>query len=141
MHNKQCAECGVFLPENAPDNRCPKCLLALGLLTASEPSETAPTKLAATRLRTMLDAELTTMAKRRQADPPKLVQLLRGDLDWIVMKALQKDRTRRYETANALARCPALPQQRNRAGPSAQQAGGVAARSHQGRSNLLFHSV
>ena len=35
--------------------------------------------------------------------PSKLVSLLRGDLDWIVMKALEKDRSRRYETANGLA--------------------------------------
>ena len=34
----------------------------------------------------------------------RLSQLMRGDLDWIVMKALEKDRTRRYETANGLAR-------------------------------------
>ena len=33
----------------------------------------------------------------------KLIHLLRGDLDWIVMKCLEKDRTRRYETANGLA--------------------------------------
>ena len=39
----------------------------------------------------------------RRSDAPKLIQLLRGDLDWIVMKALEKDRTRRYETANGLA--------------------------------------
>ncbi len=42
-------------------------------------------------------------AKNRQTDPAGLRKLLRGDLDWIVMKALEKDRTRRYETANALA--------------------------------------
>ena len=35
---------------------------------------------------------------------PSLSRLLRGELDWIVMKALEKDRTRRYETANGLAR-------------------------------------
>ena len=35
--------------------------------------------------------------------PPKLIHLVRGDLDWIVMKCLEKDRTRRYETANGLA--------------------------------------
>ena len=35
--------------------------------------------------------------------PRKLGLLLRGDLDWIVMKCLEKDRTRRYETANGLA--------------------------------------
>ena len=56
-----------------------------------------------TRLSTMLAADLTSVAQRRQADAPRLIHLLRGDLDWIVMKALEKDRTRRYETANALA--------------------------------------
>jgi eukaryotic-like serine/threonine-protein kinase len=56
-----------------------------------------------TRLTTMDAGELTTTAKRRQTDAPKLVHLVRGDLDWIVMKCLEKDRTRRYETANGLA--------------------------------------
>ncbi len=56
-----------------------------------------------TRLSTMLDGELTTTAKHRQTEAPKLIHLLRGDLDWIVMKAMEKDRTRRYETANGLA--------------------------------------
>jgi WD40 repeat protein len=56
-----------------------------------------------TRLSTMLEGELTTTAKRRGAEAPKLINALRGDLDWIVMKSLEKDRTRRYETANGLA--------------------------------------
>ena len=56
-----------------------------------------------TRLSTMQAADLTTIAKHRQADAPKLIHLVHGDLDWIVMKCLEKDRTRRYETANALA--------------------------------------
>jgi serine/threonine protein kinase/tetratricopeptide (TPR) repeat protein len=56
-----------------------------------------------TRLHTLDAAEQTTVAKLRQSDPPKLVHLIRGDLDWIVMKALEKDRGRRYETANGLA--------------------------------------
>ena len=56
-----------------------------------------------TRLSTMLAADLTTIATHRQSAPPKLVHLVRGDLDWIVMKCLEKDRTRRYETANGLA--------------------------------------
>ena len=56
-----------------------------------------------TRLSTMLASELTTTAKHRHTDPPRLVHLLRGDLDWIVMKALEKDRARRYDTANGLA--------------------------------------
>jgi len=42
------------------------------------------------------------MAQRRQADSSKLPAVLRGELDWVVMKALEKDRSRRYETANAL---------------------------------------
>jgi serine/threonine protein kinase/WD40 repeat protein len=56
-----------------------------------------------TRLATLKGEELTTTAKRRSCDAPKLIHLLRGDLDWIVMKCLEKDRTRRYETANGLA--------------------------------------
>jgi len=56
-----------------------------------------------TCLSTMLGADLTEIAKHRKAEPPKLIHLVRGDLDWIVMKALEKDRTRRYETANGLA--------------------------------------
>jgi eukaryotic-like serine/threonine-protein kinase len=55
------------------------------------------------RLSTMLAAELTITAGRRQTQPPKLVSSLRGDLDWIVMRCLDKDRARRYETANGLA--------------------------------------
>src|SRR5439155_13224696 len=47
--------------------------------------------------------ELTITAKHRHIDAPKLIHLLRGDLDWIVMKALEKDRARRYDTANGLA--------------------------------------
>ncbi len=51
----------------------------------------------------MIAADLTEIARQRQADPAKLTRLLHGDLDWIVMKALEKDRSRRYETANGLA--------------------------------------
>ncbi len=54
------------------------------------------------RLTTMDEGALTTAANRRQTDPPKLVHLVQGDLDWIVMKCLEKDRSRRYETANGL---------------------------------------
>ncbi len=56
-----------------------------------------------TRFATLEGAELTTAAKRRSCDVPKLIHLLQGDLDWIVMKCLEKDRARRYETANGLA--------------------------------------
>lgn len=56
-----------------------------------------------TCLSTMPEQARTDVANRRQANLPDLVHLLRGDLDWIVMKAMEKDRTRRYETANGLA--------------------------------------
>jgi eukaryotic-like serine/threonine-protein kinase len=56
-----------------------------------------------TCLSTMLGADLTVVAKHRKAEPPTLIHLVRGDLDWIVMKALEKDRTRRYETASDFA--------------------------------------
>ncbi len=56
-----------------------------------------------TRLATLKGEELTTTAKRHAADAPRLIHQLKGDLDWIVMKCLEKDRQRRYETANGLA--------------------------------------
>ena len=56
-----------------------------------------------TRVATMLDAELTTTAKQRRTEAPRLIHSLRGDLDWIVMKSLEKDRSRRYDTANDVA--------------------------------------
>ncbi len=46
---------------------------------------------------------LPTLAANRSTEPAKLAKLLRGELDWIVMKALEKDRGRRYETANGFA--------------------------------------
>jgi serine/threonine protein kinase len=57
-----------------------------------------------TRLSTLELAERTSIAQRRLTDAPKLIHLIRGDLDWIVMKCLEKDRSRRYETANGLGR-------------------------------------
>ncbi|MAG94849.1 MAG: hypothetical protein CMJ48_14060 [Planctomycetaceae bacterium] len=55
-----------------------------------------------TRL-TMMDEDSSVVSSNRNTDPTKLNQMVRGDLDWIVMKALDKERNRRYETANALA--------------------------------------
>ena len=46
---------------------------------------------------------LPSIAANRRSDPARLSTLVRGELDWIVMKALEKDRSRRYETANGLA--------------------------------------
>ena len=47
--------------------------------------------------------ELAAISRLRQIHPGKLQQILRGELDWIVMKSLEKDRTRRYKNANDLA--------------------------------------
>ena len=56
-----------------------------------------------TLLTSLDNAALTATARSRHIDPPKLIRSLKGDLDWIVMKTLEKDRRRRYETANALS--------------------------------------
>ena len=63
---------------------------------------------------------LPSVAASRQTEPLKLTRLVRGDLDWIVMKCLEKDRTRRYETASA-------PGARHRALPERRAGGGLAA--------------
>src|SRR5436305_11763149 len=62
--------------------------------------ETEPSK-PSTKLST--SAGLPALAALRGTESTKLARLIRGDLDWIVMKALEKDRNRRYETANALS--------------------------------------
>jgi serine/threonine protein kinase len=78
-------------------------LLAIGLdemrRTIREQEPLRPS----TRLSTLPGQELSTTAHCRGLNAPKLVTELRGDLDWIVMKALEKDRVRRYDTANGLA--------------------------------------
>jgi tetratricopeptide (TPR) repeat protein len=56
-----------------------------------------------TRISTLGQAAATVSTKRK-SDPKQLSRLIRGELDWIVMKALEKDRARRYETANGFAR-------------------------------------
>jgi WD40 repeat protein len=55
-----------------------------------------------TRISTLGQTSITISAQRK-SDPKRLSQLCRGDLDWIVMKALEKDRNRRYESASTLA--------------------------------------
>jgi serine/threonine protein kinase len=55
------------------------------------------------RLSTMEQARLSTLAEQRGLEPRRLSQQVRGELDWIVMKALEKDRDRRYESASAFA--------------------------------------
>jgi eukaryotic-like serine/threonine-protein kinase len=55
------------------------------------------------QLNSLVAEELTTTAQCRHTDAPRLLHEVCGDLDWIVMKCLEKDRMRRYETANGLA--------------------------------------
>ncbi len=95
-------------------------VLLYELLTGSTPFDSAALRLAgqdeirrviredeppkpSTRLSSLGGAELTKLAKHRKVDPDDWSTELRGDLDWIAMKALEKDRTRRYETADGLA--------------------------------------
>src|SRR5207247_4827268 len=54
-------------------------------------------------VRRSVTATLASVSAQRQMEPAKLTKLFRGELDWIVMKALEKDRNRRYETASAFA--------------------------------------
>ena len=60
-------------------------------------------QLPSTMITSLRRTELALAAVQRHAEPPELISELKGDLDWIVMKALEKDRNRRYETANGLA--------------------------------------
>jgi eukaryotic-like serine/threonine-protein kinase len=55
------------------------------------------------RVCTLKGDVLSTVADQRKIDPQKLSQSLRGEVDWIVMKCLEKDRNRRYDSANSLA--------------------------------------
>jgi len=59
-------------------------------------------KTPSTRLSTLGDEESTMLAQRRRIESGALQRRLRGDLDWITLKAMEKDRTRRYQTAHAL---------------------------------------
>jgi serine/threonine protein kinase/tetratricopeptide (TPR) repeat protein len=56
-----------------------------------------------TKLGTLTAADLTAVARHHRTEPPRLLHGVRGDLDWIAMKCLEKDRARRYETASSLA--------------------------------------
>jgi len=60
-------------------------------------------KTPSTRLSELSRDESTKLAQHRQVDPAALQRRLRGDLDWITLKAMDKDRMRRYQTAHALA--------------------------------------
>src|SRR4030095_6149356 len=78
-------------------------LLAIGLDAMRRTIREQEPQRPSTRISTLAQDELSTTAQRRGIEAPKLLSELRGDLDWIVMKALEKDRAHRYETANGLA--------------------------------------
>jgi serine/threonine protein kinase/tetratricopeptide (TPR) repeat protein len=73
-----------------------------GLLEALRIIREEETQRPSARLSTV--EELPTVAANRGSEPKKLSALFRGELDWIVLKALEKNRSRRYESANDLAR-------------------------------------
>ena len=81
----------------------PKDLMASGIDAMRKTIREKEPQRPSTRFATLGADQLTTTAKRRSADTSKLLHQLKGDLDWIVMKCLEKDRQRRYETANGLA--------------------------------------
>src|SRR5262245_3728035 len=72
-----------------------------GILEALRIIREEETPTLSNRLSTVDD--LATIAAKRGLEPAKLTRLVRGELNWIVMKALEKDRNRRYETASGLA--------------------------------------
>jgi serine/threonine protein kinase len=81
----------------------PKELLAAGLdamrRTIREEEPVRPS----TRLAMLTAEQQTTTANRRACQLPRLIHTLKGDLDWVALKCLEKDRLRRYDTANGLA--------------------------------------
>jgi len=81
----------------------PKTLLQAGLDEIRRVIREVEPLRPSTRLNTLADADRDTIARRRGLAPGQLSLLLRGDLDWIVMKALEKNRNRRYDTADGLA--------------------------------------
>jgi eukaryotic-like serine/threonine-protein kinase len=81
----------------------PRELMAAGLDAMRKAIREKEPARPSTKLATMQGDEQSTTAKRRSTEVPKLVRQIEGDLDWIVLKCLEKDRTRRYETANGLA--------------------------------------
>ena len=81
----------------------PKTLLQAGLDEIRRIIREVEPPRPSTNLSTLSGEDLAKLAKLRNTDPARLSLLLRGDLDWIVMCCLEKNRTRRYPTPNALA--------------------------------------
>ena len=81
----------------------PKELIASGIDSIRKTIREVEPPRPSTRLSTLAGNALTAAALNQGVEPEALIRRVRGDLDWIVMKCLEKDRTRRYETANGLA--------------------------------------
>ena len=81
----------------------PKSLLQAGLDEIRRIIREVEPPRPSTNLSTLNAADRMTIARLRGTDPARLSLLLRGDLDWVVMKAMEKNRARRYETPTALA--------------------------------------
>jgi len=71
--------------------------------TLAMPSSTNDLGVSSSEARGLSSSSAMVIARNRRSDPQPLTRALRGDLDWIVMKCLEKERARRYETASALA--------------------------------------
>jgi len=80
-----------------------KALLAVGLEGMRRTIQEFEPARPSNKLSTLEGEDLTQAARARAAEPIKLIQSIRGDLDWIVMKCLEKDRARRYATVTGLA--------------------------------------
>jgi hypothetical protein len=74
------------------------------LMITSSPAPDSPSSVTSVWRLTSSRETLIAVCAQRGTNPAKLPKLVRGELDWIVMKSLEKDRTRRFETANGLAR-------------------------------------
>ena len=80
-----------------------KTLLDLGIQELISTLREVEPRRPSAQLKALGADELTTLARQQGAESAQLVHRIRGDLDWIVMKCLEKDRTRRYESAHGLA--------------------------------------
>ena len=81
----------------------PKDLLSSGFDTMRRRIREEEPPLPSKRLSTLAAEKIDLTARSRGTPAPRLIRLVKGDLDWIVMKCLEKDRNRRYATANGLA--------------------------------------
>ncbi len=77
--------------------------LPFGMGPDGKPAATQAQPRPSTRIRSLTADEKVRLATSHATEPPRLIGLIRGDLDWISVKALEQDRARRYDSAQALA--------------------------------------